>query len=162
VATLEPLRSAAPIQGPSEPPVAHPPWLVEDDPATYAAELARQRASGAAAAPHPPWFVEDDPATFDTARVATSTGSSRAVAAAGVPEGKGSSSAAPGVTRTVTTDVDLRAGPDAKFASMAVLKAGTLVAVGECRQWCEVTVDAKSGWVFYTFLSASPASAAAR
>jgi hypothetical protein len=98
--------------------------------------------AGAASAPSTPaapsWAVEDDPTAFQPA-----------------------SAARPMV---ITADVDLRSGPDAKFTSLGVLKAGSVVPVSNCTQWCAVTVNGASGWVFYSFLAdpalATPTAAA--
>jgi hypothetical protein len=119
--------------------------LVQEDPATAAA---RQRATTNAAA-HPSWYVEDDPAY--EAPPATVTAEIRP---AGVASG--------GKRMMVTSDVDVRSGPDPASPSLGVLKAGAVIAVGDCNRWCAVTVDDKTGWVFSAFLAEASAVTAAR
>lgn len=142
-AATEPARTA-PLATQATAPAAapHPAWLVEDDPVTFQDRAANQRPNGAATNPPPSWFVEDDAATFDSTHAA-------AVATAAVANAR---------RMVVTADVDVRTAPDAKSDSIGVLKAGAAISVGECTLWCAVSVNAKNGWVFYTFL-ADPALA---
>ncbi len=88
---------------------------------------------------HPSWYLEDDPTTFEVAGVGTA-----------VSVGK---------RMLVTADVDVRTGPDANSASMGILKAGAVVAVGDCNRWCAVTIDHRTGWVFSAFLAENGAIA---
>jgi hypothetical protein len=113
---------------------------------------------GAATPPPPSWFVEDDPATFDATGSASPSPAVGPGTAAPSADGGARLAAANGKRMVVTSDVDVRTGPDAKFVSLGILKAGSQVAVGDCNLWCEVTVNGGSGWVFYTFL-ADPAAA---
>jgi uncharacterized protein YraI len=62
----------------------------------------------------------------------------------------------------VTTDVEVRSGPDAKFGSLGVLKAGSRIAVGDCNQWCAVNINGTNGWVFASFLADPPPAPAAQ
>jgi Bacterial SH3 domain len=148
--------SAATLK-PSIVPGSSPSWLVEDDPATFASSDDRQAAPRANAAPPPSWYVEDDPGALQTAKAAPADGGRSASAPA--PVAAAVSGAAAAKRMVVTADVEVRAGPDTKFDSMGILPAGTVVPVGDCTVWCPVTVNGKSGWVFYTFL-ADPSAAA--
>jgi uncharacterized protein YraI len=50
----------------------------------------------------------------------------------------------------VTTDVSLRAGPDASYPDVAMLYAGTTVAIEGCVHgwsWCDVTTGDSRGWL---------------
>jgi hypothetical protein len=139
----EPARTApAATQAAAAAAAPHPAWLVEDDPVTFQDRAANQRPNGAAGNPPPSWFVEDDAATFDSTHAAP-------VATAAAANAR---------RMVVTADVDVRTAPDAKSDSIGVLKAGAAINVGECTLWCAVSVNAKNGWVFYTFL-ADPALA---
>ena len=142
-AATEPARTAPAATQPAAAAAApHPAWLVEDDPVTFQDRAANQRPNGAAGNPPPSWFVEDDAATFDSTHAAP-------VATAAAANAR---------RMVVTADVDVRTAPDAKSDSIGVLKAGAAISVGECTLWCAVSVNAKNGWVFYTFL-ADPALA---
>lgn len=56
-------------------------------------------------------------------------------------------------TRVVNQDVNVRSGPRNEAPPFTVLKAGTTIAVSECKAWCKVTVNDREGWVFSGFLS---------
>jgi len=141
-AVTEPARTPA-VASPAAAAAPHPAWLVEDDPVTFQDRAAGQRAKGPTCNPPPSWFVEDDAASFDSTHVAPLA-----------------TAAAANLRRmVVSADVDVRTAPDAKSESIGILKAGAAISVGECTLWCAVSVNAKSGWVFYTFL-ADPAVAA--
>jgi WAS/WASL-interacting protein len=152
-ATLPPAAGAVP-----PPPVAAPPAPVQtaavspSAPVTAAPTPApAARAAAPAPTTHlPAWYVEDDEAHFETA-----------TAAPGAPRAVASLPAGGGKRMVVTADVDIRTGADAGSASLGVLKTGAVIAVGDCNQWCAVTIDGKTGWVFSAFL-ADPATAIPR
>jgi hypothetical protein len=147
-AVQPPPTASPPAAAPRQGTAAEPPRqlrLVEEDPATAAL---RQRATTPGA--HPSWYLEDDP-HYDTA----------AAAAPGPAEAK-PTIAAGGKRMVVTSDVDVRSGPDPASPSLGVLRAGALIAVGDCNRWCAVTVDDKTGWVFSAFLAEASAVTAAR
>ena len=55
----------------------------------------------------------------------------------------------------LTGDVNLRAGPDPGYPSVAMLSAGTEVAIQGCVDgwsWCDVAVGDNRGWVAGDFL----------
>jgi uncharacterized protein YraI len=55
----------------------------------------------------------------------------------------------------VTGDVNLRAGPDSSYPSVAMLDAGTAVAIQGCVDgwsWCDVAAGDNRGWVSGNFL----------
>lgn len=55
----------------------------------------------------------------------------------------------------VVADISLQAGPDTDFPSLAMLEAGTPVAIQGCIDgwtWCDVVADEDRGWVPGTFL----------
>jgi hypothetical protein len=123
--------SAAPVQAAALP----PPTAAAPHPP------AAPRAAAPAPEIHPSWYVEDDPTAFDAAHPPVA--------------------AAPGTGKrmVVTTEVDVRSGPDASSPSMGVLQAGAVIAVGDCNRWCAVTIDGRTGWVFSAFLSEAGATA---
>jgi hypothetical protein len=154
-----------PASGISAPPPAAAKPVPAPPPAASAAAAAPAPAS--AAAPKrpslPAWYVEDDPAMLDpTHRAAgAALGQSSAATEAVPPPAAAPPEVIAARRMMVTADVDVRSGPDARAPSLGVLKAGSVIAVGECAVWCEVTINARSGWVFYSFLADPSAFAAA-
>lgn len=59
-------------------------------------------------------------------------------------------------TTTVTTWVNMRAGPDNGAAVVMVVSPETTVTVRSCDYWCSVTVDGRNGYIFQDFLVAHP------
>jgi hypothetical protein len=128
----------------------HPSWLVEDDPVTFQNATGGPNGAGTSAPPPPSWYVEDDPASYASGARPVQGATEQAPIAA------------PLRRMVVTADVEVRAAPDAKSESIGVLKAGAAIAVGDCTLWCAVNLNARSGWVFYTFLAEQAASVSAR
>lgn len=65
---------------------------------------------------------------------------------------------AQGLNGVVTAYVDLYAGPDAGYPTIAQLPAGTPVAIQGCTQgygWCDVITQGLRGWVAATFVQYS-------
>ncbi len=56
----------------------------------------------------------------------------------------------------VVSDVNMRAGPGNGAAVVATISGGRLVEVIGCRQWCEVIFAGQRGWVYKSFIGASP------
>jgi hypothetical protein len=54
------------------------------------------------------------------------------------------------------SDVRMRAGPGNGQPVLATIPRGRPVEVIECRQWCEVIFAGQRGWVYKTFIGASP------
>ena len=55
-------------------------------------------------------------------------------------------------TASITANVNLRAKPDNDATILAVLPKGRTVTVEKCDQWCQVSADGKSGYVFKSFV----------
>jgi hypothetical protein len=64
----------------------------------------------------------------------------------------------PAATRIalVVSDVSMRAGPSKGKAVLATIARGRHVEVIGCRQWCEVIYAGQRGWVYKSFIGASP------
>jgi len=59
-------------------------------------------------------------------------------------------------TATVTSSVNVRAGPEKSFPTVTWLLGGTPVTVAGCTadwRWCDVTTGRDRGWVYARFLS---------
>ena len=56
-------------------------------------------------------------------------------------------------TASVTANVNLRAKPDNDATILAVLPKGRTVTVENCDQWCEVSADGQSGYIFKSFVA---------
>jgi hypothetical protein len=54
---------------------------------------------------------------------------------------------------TVRSAVNMRKGPDNDAAVVGVVPAGRRVDVIECKMWCRIAFNGRSGWVFKSFLS---------
>ncbi|MGV8841372.1 MAG: SH3 domain-containing protein [Bauldia sp.] len=61
-----------------------------------------------------------------------------------------------GIVTTVTTWVNMRAGPDNGEPVVMVVAPDTPVAVRACDYWCSVAVDGRNGYIFRDFLVALP------
>jgi hypothetical protein len=150
-ATLPPAVTAAPPTPASAQPAPVQTAAVSPPAPLTSAPSAAPAARAPAPAPSthlPAWYVEDDEAHFETA-----------TAAPGAPRAVASLPAGGGKRMVVTADVDIRTSADAGSVSLGVLKTGAVIAVGDCNQWCAVTIDGKTGWVFSAFL-ADPATGA--
>jgi hypothetical protein len=64
--------------------------------------------------------------------------------------------AAPTRTARIVSDVNLRAGPGNGQPVLATIARGRSVEVVECRGWCEVIYAGRRGWVYKSFVEASP------
>lgn len=60
---------------------------------------------------------------------------------------------APTRSARVTTDVNMRAGPDNSAPVLAVVRAGSRVQVIDCEYWCEVMFAGKRGWIYKGFIA---------
>jgi len=60
------------------------------------------------------------------------------------------------IVTTVTTWVNMRAGPDNGEPVVMVVSPDTPVSVRACDYWCSVTVDGRDGYIFQDFLVARP------
>jgi hypothetical protein len=56
----------------------------------------------------------------------------------------------------VVSDVNMRARPSNGAAVVATISGGRPVEVIDCRQWCEVIFAGQRGWVYKSFIGASP------
>jgi uncharacterized protein YraI len=56
----------------------------------------------------------------------------------------------------VTTDLNMRAGPDPSFQVVDVIPGGTGVAIAGCTQtmnWCQVSWNGQTGWAYAKYLA---------
>lgn len=58
-------------------------------------------------------------------------------------------------TAKIKSAVNMRSSPEKGSSVLGVVPAGTSVSVKSCNQWCNITWNGKSGWVYKSFLSAS-------
>lgn len=72
------------------------------------------------------------------------------------PPASPAATATAGMTTTVTTWVNMRAGPDNSAAVVTVVSPDAIVTVGACDYWCGVTVNGQTGFIFKDFLVAHP------
>lgn len=64
-----------------------------------------------------------------------------------------------GVAATVTSSVNLRAGPDNGAAVVSVLTAGEKVTLLSCEHWCRVKAEGGEGFVYKSFLNGEAVAA---
>lgn len=55
----------------------------------------------------------------------------------------------------IKSAVNMRSSPKKGSSVLGVVPAGTSVSVKSCDQWCNITWNGKSGWVYKSFLSAA-------
>ncbi|MCW5713029.1 MAG: SH3 domain-containing protein [Bauldia sp.] len=106
-------------------------------------------------------IVLAEAAEADPAPAATATAPVPAPAGLGgplVPVDPAEAEAGVAVTRvtTVTTWVNMRAGPDNAEPVVVVVSPDTPVSVHACDYWCRVTVNGQDGYIFRDFLVALP------
>ncbi|MBL8577028.1 MAG: SH3 domain-containing protein [Mesorhizobium sp.] len=67
---------------------------------------------------------------------------------------KAAGGAAAGTAR-IKSAVNMRSSPKKGASVLGVVPAGTSVNVKSCNQWCNISWNGKSGWVYKSFLSAA-------
>ncbi len=68
---------------------------------------------------------------------------------------KSASGGAVSGTAKIRSAVNMRSSPKKGSSVLGVVPAGTTVTVQSCDQWCSISWNGKSGWVYKSFLSAA-------